>query len=93
MIRSFKDKKTKKIWNQTFSKKLPADIQRNALRKLIILNRAINLEDLRIPPSNYLERLKGNRKGQYSIRINIQWRICFNWKEDEAFNVEIKDYH
>jgi proteic killer suppression protein len=93
VIRSFKDKETEKVWNQTFSKKLPTEIQRTALRKLIILHRAKNLEDLRIPPSNYLERLKGNRKGQYSIRINIQWRICFTWKEDEAFNVEVTDYH
>ena len=93
VIRSFKDRETEKVWNQTFSKKLPTDIQRTALRKLFIINRAMNLDDLRIPPSNYLEKLKGDREGQYSIRINLQWRICFNWKELEAFNVEITDYH
>ena len=93
MIRSFKNKETEKIWQQEYSKKLPKDIQRTALRKLFMLNRAKNLSDLRIPPSNYLEKLGGDRKGQYSIRINKQWRICFNWLKEEAFNVEITDYH
>ena len=93
MIRSFRDKETEKVWSQEYSKKLPKDIQRNALRKLFILNRAKNLKDLRIPPSNYLEKLKGNRKEQYSIRINNQWRICFRWLDGEAFDIEITDYH
>jgi len=72
---------------------LPNDIQRAALRKLRMLNRAVNLGDLRVPPANRLERLKGNRAGQYSIRINDQFRVCFNWRNDEAFDVEIVDYH
>ena len=93
MIRSFKDKESEKVWRQEYSKKLPKDIQRTALRKLFMLNRAKNLSDLRVPPSNYLEKLEGDRKGQYSIRINKQWRICFNWLKEEAFNVEITDYH
>jgi toxin HigB-1 len=93
MIISFKDKETKKIWKQEYSKKLPTDIQRIGLRKLIIINRAKDLEDLRIPPRNKLEKLKGNRKGQYSIRINNRWRICFYWKNGVASLVEITDYH
>jgi len=93
MIQSFQDKETEKVWNQEYSKKLPRDIQRTGLRKLFMLNRAITLDDLRIPPSNYLEKLKGDRKDQYSIRINKQWRICFNWKDGEAYKVEIADYH
>ncbi|MBW1784145.1 MAG: type II toxin-antitoxin system RelE/ParE family toxin [Deltaproteobacteria bacterium] len=93
MIRSFKCKETKKIFNRIFSKKFPNDFQRMALRKLRMLNRATIINDLRVPPSNHLERLKGNRKGQYSIRINEQWRICFEWKDGDAFDVEIVDYH
>jgi proteic killer suppression protein len=93
VIQSFRDRETEGIWNQVFSKKLPRDIQRIGLRKLFMLNRAINLYDLKIPPSNYLEKLKGKRKDQYSIRINKQWRICFDWKDGEAYNVEITDYH
>jgi len=72
---------------------LPQEIQRSALRKLRMLNRAITLEDLRIPPGNRLEALKGDREGQYSIRINDQWRICFLWQDGEVFQVEIVDYH
>lgn len=93
MIVSFKDKETKKIWKQEYSKKLPTDIQRIGLRKLIIINSAKDLEDLRIPPRNKLEKLEGNREGQYSIRINDQWRICFYWKNGAASSVEITDYH
>ncbi|MBN1525373.1 MAG: type II toxin-antitoxin system RelE/ParE family toxin [Spirochaetales bacterium] len=93
MLQSFQDKETEKVWNQEYSKKLPRDIQRVGLRKLFMLNRAIDLDDLKIPPSNCLEKLKGNRKGQFSIRINQQWRICFNWKDGEAYKVEIVDYH
>jgi toxin HigB-1 len=93
MIRSFADKETEKIFNREFSKKMPGDIQRVARRKLEILDAAENLNDLRIPPSNHLEKLKGNRIHQHSIRINDQWRICFEWRETDAFEVEIVDYH
>lgn len=93
MIRSFKCKETEKIFNLVFSKKLPTTIQNVALRKLEMLNSAFDLDDLRIPPSNYLEALKGNRKGQYSIRINKQWRVCFKWEDANAQDVEIVDYH
>ncbi|GAX61423.1 plasmid maintenance system killer protein [Candidatus Scalindua japonica] len=93
MIKSFKCKETEKIFNRSFSRKLPHDIQRTALRKLRMLNRAIKLNDLKVPPSNHLEALYGNRKGQHSIRINDQWRICFKWSGGEANNVEITDYH
>ncbi len=93
MIRAFKDKETEKVSNGRFSKKLPQDIQRIAERKLILLHRSATLNDLRIPPSNRLEALKGNRKGQHSIRINAQWRICFEWREDGVYAVEIVDYH
>jgi proteic killer suppression protein len=93
MILSFKDKETELIYNRQFSKKLPQDIQHTALRKLVIIHNSVNLVDLKIPPGNNLEPLQGNRKGQYSIRINAQWRICFDWKGSDAFNVEITDYH
>ena len=93
MIRSFNDKEAEKIWAGEVSKRLPGDIQAVARRKLRMLNNAGTLEDLRIPPANRLEALKGGRKGQHSIRINDQWRICFVWKGDDAFNVEIVDYH
>lgn len=93
MIRSFADKETEKLFNREFSKKLPSDIQRIARRKLEILDAAENLNDLRIPPSNRLEKLKGNRVHQHSIRINDQWRICFEWRETDAYEVEIFDYH
>lgn len=93
MIRSFADKETQKIYNQMFSKILPHDIQRKALRKIILINNAECLEDLRVPPSNHLEKLKGNRKGQYSIRINDQYRICFVFQDGNADGVEIVDYH
>ena len=93
MITTFKDKETEKIYHQIFSKKLPIDIQHVALRKLIMLNNAKTLEDLRIPPSNHLEKLSGDRAGQYSIRINKQFRLCFSFHLAEARNVEIVDYH
>lgn len=93
MIRGFADKETGKVWSGVQSRKLPADIQDKALVKLTLLNRAATLEDLRVPPGNRLERLKGERRGQYSIRINDQWRICFDWKEGTAYGVEITDYH
>ena len=93
MIRSFKSKEAQKVFNRDRSKKLPGEIQQVALRKLKMLNRSQNLQDLRVPPSNRLERLKGTRKGQYSIRINDQWRICFRWDRGDAYEVEIVDYH
>jgi len=93
VIRTFKDKETQKIFEHQRSRKLPSDIQQVALRKLRMLNRAETLQDLRVPAANRLERLVGNRNGQYSIRINDQWRICFEWQEGDALNVEIVDYH
>ena len=93
MIRSFKCKETEKIFNRFYSRKFPNDIQRVALRKLRVLHRAISVQDLKVPPGNRLEELKGDRKGQHSIRINTQWRICFEWHDNEAYNVEIVDYH
>ena len=93
MIRSFKCKETEKIFKRTFSRKWARDVQQLAFRKLRMLNRAMTLNDLRVPPGNRLEKLKGDREGQHSIRINDQWRICFEWQEGDAFNVEITDYH
>lgn len=93
MIGSFAGDETKKIHGGVPSKKLPRDIQRIARRKLIYLDAALNLQDLLAPPGNRLEKLKGDRKGQYSIRINDQWRICFDWTNNRAENVEIADYH
>lgn len=93
MIRSFKDKQAERLLRRERSKKLPDDLQRVALRKLRMLNRATRLEDLRVLPANHLEKLKGNRSGQYSIRINDQWRICFHWRYNDAYDVEIVDYH
>lgn len=93
MIKSFADKETEKIYNQIFSKKIPQSIQRVALRKLIMIDNAGCLEDLRVPPSNHLELLKGDRAGQYSIRINDQYRICFNVEGNDYYDVEIVDYH
>ena len=93
MIQNFKDKETQKIFERQRSRKLPSDIQQVALRKLRMLNRAETIQDLRIPPANRLERLVGDREGQYSIRINAQWRICFEWQDGEASDVEIVDCH
>lgn len=93
MIVSIADKETEKIYNQLFSKHLPHDIQRIALRKLIMIDNARTLNDLRVPPANHLEKLHGDREGQYSIRINDQFRICFNFDSGDASNVEITDYH
>jgi proteic killer suppression protein len=93
VIVSFACKETKRIWNGYRSRAFPKDIQNRALRKLRQLDAAQNLEDLINPPGNRLEALKGNRKGQYSIRINQQWRLCFVWDKNDAFNVEIVDYH
>ncbi|MBX3726804.1 MAG: type II toxin-antitoxin system RelE/ParE family toxin [Xanthomonadales bacterium] len=93
MIRDFADREAESIWQGTRSRRLPADIQQVARRKLRMLNSASSLEDLRIPPANRLEALRGGRKGQHSIRINDQWRICFRWKDGDAHGVEIVDYH
>ena len=93
MLKAFKCKETEKIFKGRFSNKLPQNIQRVAERKLIMIHRARELNDLRIPPANHLETLKGRRKGQHSIRINDQWRICFKWHDDGVYNVEIIDYH
>ena len=93
MIKSFQGKETEKIFNRLVSRKLPENIQHLARRKLIMLDAATELNNLRVPTDNRLEALKGNRKGQHSIRINDQWRICFKWKAGDAYNVEIADYH
>jgi proteic killer suppression protein len=93
MIKSFKNKETEKIYRQQVSRKYPRDIQQIAIRKLRMINNAKSINDLRIPPANRLEKLSGNRKGLYSIRINDQWRVCFTWKAGEAYDVEITDYH
>ncbi len=93
MIESFASRETERIFNGQVSRKLPHDIQRTARRKLIYLQDATDLRDLIAPPGNRLEKLRGNREGQYSIRINDQWRICFHWQDDRALDVEIVDYH
>jgi toxin HigB-1 len=93
MIKSFRDKETDKIWKGDFSKKLPKEIQQRGRRKLRMLNNAHSVDDLKIPPSNRLEHLKGNLKNFYSIRINDQWRIIFQWSNNDAYEVQIRDYH
>ncbi|HFE65281.1 MAG TPA: type II toxin-antitoxin system RelE/ParE family toxin [Caldithrix sp.] len=93
MIKSFKCKETEKIFKREYSKKFSRDIQKVALRKLWMLDAATDLNSLQIPPGNRLEPLSGSRKGQFSIRINKQWRICFKWRQGDAFEVEITDYH
>jgi len=93
MIKTFKCKETEKIFSRNYSKKLPGDIQKAAFRKLRMIDRSKTLTDLKIPPANRLEMLSGRRKGQYSIRINDQWRICFKWVDNNALEVEITDYH
>jgi proteic killer suppression protein len=93
MIRSFRGTETELIWQGIRSRKLPPDIQPVALRKLMMLHRARTLTDLRVPPANRLEALRGKRAGQWSIRINRQWRVCFRWREGDACDVEIADYH
>jgi len=93
MIKSFKCKETEKLFDRKWENRIPRDIQRVALRKLEYIKAAANVTDLRVPPGNHFEKLKGKRSGQYSIRINDQWRVCFNWKDGNAYNVEITDYH
>jgi toxin HigB-1 len=93
MIKSFKNKDTELIFHRQIYRRFPPAIQRVALRKLRMLNRALNLQDLKVPPANHLEALKGDRKGPHSLRINDKWRICFIWVEPDAHDVEILDYH
>ena len=93
MIKNFGNKETEKIWNGVRSKKLPNEIQNIARRKLRMINNAQNINDLRIPPANHLEKLTGNLADFYSIRINKQWRIIFKWLNNDAFGVQIVDYH
>ena len=93
MIRSFAGRDTELVWQGIRSRRLPDDVQRAGLRKLAYLDRAKTLVDLREPPGNRLEQLRGSRAGQWSIRINDQWRICFGWENGDAKNVEIVDYH
>ena len=93
MIVDFRDPETATIWGGRHSRRLPSDIQAVALRKLRLLNNAQTLDDLRVPPGNRLEALVGDRRGQHSIRINDQWRICFVWRDGNAHQVEIVDYH
>jgi len=93
VIKTFKDEQALKIYQRQVSRTLPPDIQQVALRKLRMINNATSLNDLRVPPANRLEKLSGARVGQWSIRVNDQWRICFEWREGDAFNVEIVDYH
>jgi proteic killer suppression protein len=93
MIRNFRDKATERVFERERKTKLAREVQRAALRKLLILDAAESLDDLRVPPGNRLEKLSGDRAGQYSIRINDQWRICFEWSDGDAYEVEIVDYH
>jgi proteic killer suppression protein len=93
MIHSFRDRETERIWSGLRSRRFPSEIQAVALRKLRMINQAHALSDLRVPPGNRLERLAADRTGQYSIRINDQWRICFEWRDEGARNVEVVDYH
>ena len=93
MIRSFADAETEKVFQRQRARRLPPDVQRRAHRKLLLVDAAEALNDLRIPPGNRLERLSGNRAGQHSIRINDQWRICFRWDRGDAHDVQITDYH
>lgn len=93
VIRTFRSPETEKVWQGERSRKLPSDVQDVARRKLRMLHNAQNLQDLRVPPNNRLEALRGDRKGQHSIRVNDQWRICFRWRERDAYDVEIIDYH
>ena len=93
MIKEFGDKETEKIWNGIQSKKFPSEIQNSARRKLRMINNSQDIKDLRIPPANRLEKLKGDLEDYYSIRINNQWRIIFQWKNDDAYKIKIVDYH
>jgi toxin HigB-1 len=93
MIVSFRDKETERLWQSGRSRRLPADLQRSAFKRLAILNAAVTLDNLKVPPGNQLEALRGNRAGQHSIRVNDQYRVCFVWRDGNAFEAEIVDYH
>jgi proteic killer suppression protein len=93
MIKSIYDSETEKIWGQEYSKKIPEDVQERGRQKLVQVHSAEKLTDLRTPPGNQLEKLTGDREGQWSIRINQQWRVCFEWESGDAYGVEITDYH
>jgi toxin HigB-1 len=93
MIKSFKDSRTEKLSSGVVDKSVPIDVAKRALNKLFLVATVTRLEDLRVPPGNHLEALKGNRVGQHSIRVNQQWRICFVWRDGDAFDVEFVDYH
>ena len=93
MIKTFSNEETQKIYQRQRSRKLPPDIQQVALRKLRMINNSVTINDLRVPPANRLEKLSGERAGQWSIRINDQWRVCFRWEGSDAYDVEIADYH
>lgn len=93
MIKSFGDRDTERLFGRERIRRYPADLQRTMLRKLVLVDAAEALDDLRVPPGNRLEKLRGDRAGQHSIRINDQWRICFRWLERDAHEVEIVDYH
>jgi len=93
VIKSFRNKDTERLFQRQFVRRFPPELHRIAWRKLVQLDAAERLDDLRIPPANRLERLSGDRAGQYSIRINNQWRVCFRWHEGSAYDVEVTDYH
>ena len=93
MIKSFRDKETEDVFSRRFSHRVPANVHRVAWRKLAMLDAAERLDDLRVPPGNRLKKLSGDREGEYSIRINDQWRVCFRWSRGDAYDAEITDYH
>lgn len=93
MIASFRDKETERLWQSGKNRRLPVDLQRRAFKKLAILNAAVTLDNLKVPPGNQLEALRGDRSGRHSIRVNDQYRVCFVWRNGNAFEVEIVDYH
>ena len=93
MIRSFRNKDTERLWNRRHVKRLGPELSRLAYNKLVLINAAESINDLRVPPGNRLEKLTGDRAGQYSVRVNNQWRICFTWSSSGASNVELVDYH
>jgi proteic killer suppression protein len=93
LIRSFRDRQTERLFQRERNGAVPSELQRGALRKLLLLDAAGALEDLRVPPGNRLEALRGDRRGQWSIRVNDRWRVCFGWRDGDAYDVELVDYH
>jgi proteic killer suppression protein len=93
VIQTFSDRDTERLFHREPARRFPAELQRAMLRKLVLIDAAEQLEDLRVPPGNRLEKLRGDRAGQHSIRVNDQWRICFRWKDGNAFDVALVDYH